>query len=130
MLLANEYSNFKMKAHERFWKMTEVIAKQKQNERDQNIKSGLSPYMGTLMSTLTTENMKQYNNIADNYPYCKTPSKSGISTPEQTSGQARNHLDNLSAIASVPAPKRLMAFDADIGREVEARKQANAVAIT
>ena len=79
------------------------------------------------MSTLTTENMKQYNNVADNFPNCRTPSKSGISTPAQTSGQAKNHLDNLTAIASVPAPKRLIALYPEIGKEVEARKQAGAL---
>lgn len=85
MMLADEYSNFKKKANEKYIQMAQVIQRQKQKEKELQVMKGVSPYMGSLLSTLTTENMKQYNKVADHFPNVMTPTISGMSTPEQNS---------------------------------------------
>ena len=84
MKATDAYSNFKMNANIKFFEMAHVISRQKRKEKELQELAGVSPFMGTLMSTLTTGDMKAYNKAADNYPDCPTPTQSGLSTPEPT----------------------------------------------
>ena len=83
MLTTDVYHNFKKKACDKIFEQQKVIARQRQNEIEHQQQNGLSPYMGKLMSTLTTRDMKLYNQIADKFPNHKTPSVSDMSTPDQ-----------------------------------------------
>ena len=85
ILLSEEYNNFKTKANDKFCELLEVIKKQRENEKQMNVQRGMTPYMATLMSVSTTGDMNLYNKVAKDFPNCKTPTNSGISTPSPTS---------------------------------------------
>jgi hypothetical protein len=126
MMLTDEYINFKKKANEKYVQMSQVIERQKHEHQELLQKAGTSPYMGTLLSQITTGNMQQYDRIADTYPDYNTPTISGLSTPARTQSQMETHLRRLSALSSVPPPQRLLWLDKNLSREVlDRRSQQN-----
>jgi len=107
MLVTDEYTNYRKKANKMITEMRQIINRQREKEKELNKNMGLSPLMSQLMSTLTTQNEKRYNKIADTFPDYKTPSSSSMSTPEQTTGQRATSNMRLDVMCSVPPPKRL-----------------------
>ena len=84
MMVTDEYCNFRSKATERYNQMSRVILRQRQIEKELRMVKGASPYMSTLMSTLTVGNTKLYNTIADKFSSYNTPTASGLSTPQRS----------------------------------------------
>ena len=128
LMLADEYSNYKQKASQKYYEMSSIIQRQKRKEMELQQVNGLSGYMGSLMSTLTTGDMKQYNRVADKYPNCKTPTISDLSTPEQNTKQRSTHEMRLSGMSCVPAAKRLQWLNEDLAKEVKESAAAKAKA--
>jgi len=81
--LSDIYSNYKVKSIAERVKMAKEIEALKQSNREILNKTGSTPYVSSLLSNLNSGNMLQYMNVADNFPNCKTPTISDLSTPEQ-----------------------------------------------
>ena len=60
-----------------------VIAAQRDKETELHLKRGMTPYMSKLQSTLTTQDWKRYNQIAEKPSSFRTPTWSDMSTPDQ-----------------------------------------------
>jgi hypothetical protein len=104
--------------------MQTVIQRQRVKEKELQAQIGLHPYMGALMSTLTTGNMKQYMNIADNFPNQMSQTKSDISSPGQTLGQRQTYYQRLDVLATIKPANKIRFIDKDVDNEVQLNMQS------
>ena len=127
IVMTDQFNNYKAKVNAIFENQRKVIKDQKEEQKRLLQQQGHTGYGASLFSTLTTNNMKQYDLVADNYPAHQTPSVSAISTPEQNTNQRRNYYPRLSALAVVSPARKLQFLDREMYSELKIKIQAKHV---